>query len=93
MKDIKSIVIGFLMATCMFLFMGYTSSGNSEVGRYQMLQSDDITVGGAEIPVIFRLDTKTGDVVWAIHTLKEDITAKRWRDVVRHSEWIKKKIK
>lgn len=25
MKDIKSIMIGFLLATCMFLFMGQTS--------------------------------------------------------------------
>ena len=33
MKDIKSIVIGFLMATCMFLFMGYSTK--KETGRYQ----------------------------------------------------------
>ena len=26
MKDIKSIIIGFLLATCMFLFMGQTST-------------------------------------------------------------------
>ena len=26
MKDIKSLIIGFLLATCMFLFMGQTSN-------------------------------------------------------------------
>ena len=26
MKDIKSLMIGFLLATCMFLFMGQTSN-------------------------------------------------------------------
>ena len=36
MKDIKSIIIGFLLATCMFLFMGATSNDNeNQVGKYQ----------------------------------------------------------
>ena len=39
MKDIKSMIIGFLLATCMFLFMGNTSIYGvkyDSVGKYQM---------------------------------------------------------
>ena len=51
MKDIKSILIGFLLATCMFLFMGNTSSG--QVGKYQ---------GFADENNVFMIDTKTGQL-------------------------------
>ena len=32
MKDIKSIIIGFLLATCMFLFSGWTGYNQGEIG-------------------------------------------------------------
>jgi len=35
MKNTKSILIGFLIATSMFLFMGQTNSNKNE-GRYQI---------------------------------------------------------
>ena len=38
MKNIKSMIIGFLLATCMFLFMGATGndSNDSDFERYQI---------------------------------------------------------
>jgi len=46
MKDFKSMVIGFLMATCIFLFMGNTSSNEMYVttndnGKYQAYSHND----------------------------------------------------
>ena len=32
MKDIKSLIIGFLLATCMFLFSGWTAYNQGEIG-------------------------------------------------------------
>ena len=34
MKDFKTLMIGFLLATCMFLLMGQGSS-KSDIGKYQ----------------------------------------------------------
>ena len=45
MNNIKSIITGFLMVLCLFLFMGQTSSkyikkvSNNENGRYQIFQT------------------------------------------------------
>ena len=47
MKDIKTLMIGFLLATCMFLLMGQGSS-KSDVGTYQAF-ADDLMI-----------DTRTG---------------------------------
>ena len=52
MKDIKSVMIGFLLATSMFLFMGQTKATNSEIGRYQAFSDNE----GKE----FIIDTTTG---------------------------------
>ena len=58
MKDIKSMLIGFLLATCMFLFMGQTKIApsityNSGEGKYQMAATDS----GLKM-----IDTGTGQV-------------------------------
>ena len=34
MKDIKTLIIGFLLATCMFLMMGQ-GGNDSQIGNYQ----------------------------------------------------------
>ena len=65
MKDIKSLIIGFLLATCMFLFMGnaieYTSSTIEypEIGRYQ-LSTTNSTANNVYETII---DTKTGEII------------------------------
>ena len=55
MKDIKSVMIGFLLATCMFLFMGQTLS-DTQVGRYDL----EIDVEKGRLLVF---DTKKGQLV------------------------------
>lgn len=39
MKDIKSMMIGFLLATCMFLMLG-ADSKDSQIGKYQGFGSE-----------------------------------------------------
>ena len=39
MKDIKSMIIGFLLATCMFLFMGFRAE--QPAGTYQLLTDNN----------------------------------------------------
>ena len=52
MKDIKSMMIGFLLATCMFLMMGQ-SNNYSQIGKYQ---------GFGDQNDIFLIDTTTGEL-------------------------------
>ena len=51
MKDIKSVLIGFLLATCCFLFMGQTS--DNDIGKYQM---------ASDVHGIKMIDTRTGQL-------------------------------
>ena len=61
--NIKSLLIGFLLATSVMLFMGHASSNLLETGRYQL----STTMGSATYmhPPIYEtiIDTKTGQVV------------------------------
>ena len=57
MKDIKSVMIGFLLATSMFLFMGQTKATNSEIGGYQAFADDERE---------YLVDTMTGQMWKAI---------------------------
>ena len=52
MKDIKSMMIGFLLATCMFLMMGQTTN-DTQTGKYQ---------GFADQNDIFLINTNTGEL-------------------------------
>lgn len=54
MKDIKTLMIGFLLATCMFLLIG-ANSNNSQIGKYQ---------GFADDAHKYLVDTETGQL-WA----------------------------
>ena len=77
MKDIKSVMIGFLLATCMFLFMGQTLS-DTQVGRYQIeilyshneIESENIKVDDYNY---FLLDTKVGKIVEQGNILKTTV--------------------
>ena len=52
MKDIKTLMIGFLLATCMFLLMGQGSS-KSDIGKYQAF-------GTGEDGQLYMIDTRYG---------------------------------
>ena len=77
MKDFKTLMIGFLLATCMFLFMGQTSS-SSQVGRYQIevlydhnvLETEDVKIDDYNY---FLLDTKVGKIVEQGNILKHTL--------------------
>ena len=52
MKDIKTLIIGFLLATCMFLMMGQ-GGNDSQIGNYQAFSH-----GSGR----YLLNTSTGDL-------------------------------
>ena len=52
MKDIKTLMIGFLLATCMFLMMGQ-GGNNSQIGKYQLTANND---------ELFLMDTRTSEM-------------------------------
>ena len=56
--NIKSLLIGFLLATSVMLFMGHASSDLLETGRYQLSMVGD---GSHKFETI--IDTKTGSIV------------------------------
>ena len=49
MKNIKSIVIGFLLATCMFLLMGYTSQPSCSCDEDKIISRILFCIDGATI--------------------------------------------
>ncbi len=73
MKVFKSMIIGFLLATCMFLLMGHNgfpitpivNVNESQVGRYQVsttyFKSENRNVDGFILETI--IDTKSGEIV------------------------------
>ena len=73
--DIKSLLIGFLLATSVMLFMGATS--NNENGRYQAFCNDAYDV--------YMIDTKTGEF---FDYIKRTKTGSRWEKDSRDTNWI-----
>ena len=73
MKNIKSLMLGFLLATCIFMLMGHNgfpitpivNINESQVGRYQVsttcYDSENRNVAGFILETI--LDTKSGEIV------------------------------
>ena len=76
MKDIKSVMIGFLLATSMFLFMGQTKATNSEQGKYQGF-ADGLGSG-------YIIDTHTGELFRAfkIHQIKKFMREGSWEQII-----------
>ena len=62
--DIKSLLIGFLLATSVMLFMGHASSNLLETGRYQVSIAAGV-IGKKNSGRVFEtiVDTKTGSIV------------------------------
>ena len=72
--DIKSLLIGFLLATSVMLFMGHTASNLLETGRYQ------VSTLISEIPTVeiyeTIIDTKTGSIVSRTKVLRSSYSRK-----------------
>jgi len=49
MKDIKSIIIGFLLATCMFLFMGQTTQSYCSCNKDEIISRILYCIDGSRI--------------------------------------------
>ena len=66
MKHFKDIVIGFLLATCMFLFMGQNSIADKRgiVGKYQGFSND------GESNNVYRINTINGEIEVKNHKLQ-----------------------
>jgi len=79
MKDIKSVMIGFLLATSMFLFMGQTKATSNEIGRYQAFSDNE----GKE----FIIDTTTG-ALW-ICIYNERTSTWSWYESVKANNFKK----
>ena len=67
MKNIKSLTIGFLSATCIFLFMGITDKEIEQKKKWL----EEFPESGRYLPVMSRdrvwmMDSKTGDFYTSI---------------------------
>lgn len=60
--DIKSLLIGFLLATSVILFMGHASSNLLETGRYQVSTTSLSATSNIYIYETI-IDTKTGSII------------------------------
>ena len=80
MKDIKTIMIGFLLATCMILCMGQTMS-NTLVGRYEIEVSHSYSLGtDVHEYNYFLFDTKEGKIVKFGKLSQTKLTAKVYEE-------------
>ena len=66
MKNFKDIVIGFLLATSMFLFMGQASIADKRgiIGKYQGFAD------GGESDNVYRINTINGEIEVKNHKLQ-----------------------
>ena len=81
MKDIKTLMIGFLLATCMFLLMGQGSS-KSDVGKYQAFGFE-----GEEFSQLYMIDTNTGELYTATDYKYKG--REKWRRKSPKTDWFK----
>jgi len=72
MKDFKSILIGFLSATCLFLFMGQTNSQDG-AGKYQAFQQNSSSGNST----IHMLNTQTGEM-WLVPKARSGVDIGFW---------------
>lgn len=74
MNNLKNVLIGFILAACLFLTIGATNVrlvGNSDNGRYEIYHRTGVP-GGRD----YLLDTQTGDM-WKIDKDKKPVKLKQ----------------
>ena len=82
--DIKSMLIGVLTCTCLFLLMGQTKSPgflDNQAGRYQ-------GIAGNKFEYFYLLDTGTGAVYTQIENPNKNTYKKRFADVWSRSPYV-----
>ena len=82
--DIKSMLIGILSCTCIFLIMGQTKSSgilDNQAGRYQ-------AIAGDKFEYFYLLDTGTGAVYTQIEYPNKNTYKKRLADIWNRSPYV-----
>ena len=82
--DIKNMLIGALICTCLFLIMGQTKNLgilDNQAGRYQ-------AIAGNKFEYFYLLDTGTGTVYTQIENPEKNTYKKRLADVWSKSPYV-----
>ena len=77
MKNIKSLTIGFLSATCIFLFMGMTDKEIEQKKKWLK----EFPENGRYLPVMSR------DRVWMMDSKTGDFYTSRWQEGDQAGTW------
>ena len=77
MKNIKSLTIGFLSATCIFLFMGMTDKEIEQKKKWLK----EFPENGRYLPVMSR------DRVWMMDSKTGDFYTSRWEEGNQAGSW------
>ena len=77
MTNFKSIIIGFLSATCMFLFMGVTDKEIEQKKKWLK----EFPENGRYLPVMSR------DRVWMMDSKTGDFYTSRWEEGDQTGSW------
>ena len=77
MKNIKSLTIGFLSATCVFLFMGMTDKEIEQKKKWLK----EFPESGRYLPVMSR------DRVWMMDSKTGDFYTSRWEEGNQAGSW------
>ena len=77
MKNIKSLTIGFLSATCIFLFMGMTDKEIEQKKKWLK----EFPESGRYLPVMSR------DRVWMMDSKTGDFYTSRWEEGDQTGSW------
>ena len=77
MKNIKSLTIGFLSATCIFLFMGMTDKEIEQKKKWLK----EFPESGRYLPVMSR------DRVWMMDSKTGDFYTSRWEEGDQNGSW------
>ena len=77
MKNIKSLTIGFLSATCVFLFMGITDKEIEQKKKWL----EEFPESGRYLPVMSR------DRVWMMDSKTGNFYTSRWEEGSQTGSW------
>ena len=78
MKNIKSLAIGFLSATCIFLFMGMTDKEIEQKKKWLK----EFPESGRYLPVMSR------DRVWMMDSKTGNFYTSRWEEGSQTGSWV-----
>ena len=88
MKDFKSMIIGFLLATSMFLFMGYTDiNPNIMGGKYQVTTGGKLGIWQNKLQneYTYMMNTQNGELFQLVNWSDDDDKPQfGWRPLIKY---------